>query len=35
LERKFDLALKSLPEDSPEDWPILAGVHEPKVAVGS
>ncbi len=31
MEKKFDVTLKSLLEDSPEDWPILAGVHEPKV----
>ena len=33
MEKKFDVTLKSLLEDSPEDWPILAGVHEAKVAV--
>jgi predicted transposase YdaD len=33
LEKKFDVTLKSLLEDSPEDWPILAGVHEPRVEV--
>jgi predicted transposase YdaD len=33
VEKKFDVTLKSLLEDSPQDWPALAGVHEPKVAV--
>lgn len=32
MEKKFDATLKSLLEDSPEDWPALAGVHERKVA---
>jgi predicted transposase YdaD len=33
VEKKFDVTLKSLLEDSPEDWPILAGVSERKVEV--
>ena len=33
MEKKFDVTLKSLLEDAPEDWPALAGVHEAKVAV--
>lgn len=33
MEKKFDATLKSLLEDSPQDWPALAGVHETKVAV--
>lgn len=33
MEKKFDVTLKSLLEDSPEDWPALAGVHDAKVAV--
>lgn len=33
MEKKFDVTLKSLLEDSPADWPILAGVHERRVDV--
>ena len=33
LEKKFDVTLKSLLEDSPEDWPILAGVAAAEVTV--
>lgn len=33
MEKKFDVTLKSLLEDSPADWPILAGVANPKVEV--
>jgi predicted transposase YdaD len=33
LAKPFDVTLKSLLEDAPEDWPILAGVPNPKVTV--
>lgn len=33
MEKKFDVTLKSLLEDSPEDWPILAGVEVDEVRV--
>lgn len=33
MEKKFDVTLKALLEDAPEDWSILAGVRDPKVEV--
>jgi predicted transposase YdaD len=33
LAKPFDVTLKSLLEDAPEDWPLLAGVPEPRVTV--
>lgn len=33
MEKKFDVTLKALLEDAPEDWPILAGMPDPNVQV--
>lgn len=33
MEKKFDVTLKALLEDAPEDWPILAGVADTHVEV--
>jgi predicted transposase YdaD len=33
LARPFDVTLKSLLEDAPQDWPLLAGVPAPQVTV--
>jgi predicted transposase YdaD len=33
MERRFDAALKSLLEDSPEDWPRLLGQYPSRVRV--
>jgi predicted transposase YdaD len=33
VEKKFDVTLKALLEDAPEDWPLLAGVRDPHVEV--
>ncbi len=33
MERRFDATLKSMLEDSPEDWPRLVGIAEPRVLV--
>ncbi len=33
MEKKFDVTLKALLEDAPEDWPLLAGVRDPQVEV--
>ncbi len=33
MERRFDATLKSLLEDTPEDWPRLLGIAEPQARV--
>lgn len=33
MEKKFDVTLKALLEDAPEDWPLLAGVSDARVEV--
>jgi predicted transposase YdaD len=33
VEKKFDVTLKALLEDAPEDWPLLVGVRDPHVEV--